>query len=368
MNAPQFTGERYVPGQGGAQIAYEHLHRYLFARRWAREKLVLDVAAGTGYGSALLAKAARRVWAMDLDAEAVRCARAFSGSENLLFLTGEATCLPFSNASMELVVALEVLEHVSNPEALVRELARVVRADGVVVISTPDKAIYSDARQYTNPFHVHEFYFEELVALLGRHFSHVQLMRQQIRAGSLIVADGGPAQGFEIMTDPPPDRQRSPVQPMFLLAICGAKAPGDPPPASSAFLDLTDALEMEWRQEIAKLNNEILELGRWSGKLQKEMSDRDRTILAQQKEFEERTRWALSLQQEIERRDHALVQLQKEFEERTRWALSLQNEVAVREQRLNQMNDQLRQIGEHLGRIRRAFLYRVLSKLGILPK
>ena len=70
MKPPAFTGERFIPGEGGAQIAYEHLHRYLFAMRWARGRRVLDVAAGSGYGAALLARVAEAVWALDLDAQA----------------------------------------------------------------------------------------------------------------------------------------------------------------------------------------------------------------------------------------------------------------------------------------------------------
>ena len=44
---PDFTGERYVPGVAG-EIAYEHWHRYAFARRFAAGRRVLDVGCGTG--------------------------------------------------------------------------------------------------------------------------------------------------------------------------------------------------------------------------------------------------------------------------------------------------------------------------------
>ncbi len=75
MSVPEFTGERYIPGQGGFQLAYEHLHRYLFASRWAQGKSVLDVGAGVGYGSLTLARTARCVCAVDADPASLRYAR-----------------------------------------------------------------------------------------------------------------------------------------------------------------------------------------------------------------------------------------------------------------------------------------------------
>jgi len=57
----EWTGERYVPGMEGAEIGYEHLHRYAFATQFVRNKRVLDLASGEGYGSHLLAKTAKQV-------------------------------------------------------------------------------------------------------------------------------------------------------------------------------------------------------------------------------------------------------------------------------------------------------------------
>ena len=65
-----FTGERFVPGCAG-EIAYEHWHRYAFARQFVAGKRVLDAACGEGYGSALLASVAASVVGVDIDAPAV---------------------------------------------------------------------------------------------------------------------------------------------------------------------------------------------------------------------------------------------------------------------------------------------------------
>ena len=184
MTALEFTGERYVPGMGGAQMAYEHLHRYLFAMRWARDRSVLDVASGAGYGAGLLAHAASVVFALELEGTSIVHARSVSAAPNLFFIQGDASAIPAAARSFGLVVALEILEHVAKQEELVGELARVVRSDGIVLISTPNRASYSDARNYSNPFHLHEFYRDDFLALLKRHFDFVELLHQHVRAGS----------------------------------------------------------------------------------------------------------------------------------------------------------------------------------------
>jgi ubiquinone/menaquinone biosynthesis C-methylase UbiE len=365
MESLEFTGERYVPGQGGPQIAYEHLHRYLFAMRWARGQEVLDVAAGAGYGGSLLAKVACRVWELDLDRPALAHARAAYSDANLVFIQADATALPVRPAKMGLVVAFEVLEHVEDQESLVREAARVARSDGMVLISTPNKAVYSDARDYRNPFHTHEFYREEFLALLKRHFQHVHLVQQQVRAGSLIVPEGPSERDHEILVQPLPEEGATAVEPMYMLAVCTLDRPPVLPPAGSAYLDVADKLLGDWThrlddalQEIEKLNREVLKLGIWGRSLDEKVQDRDQVI----RELQGKMAW------EMAERDRMISNLQREFEERGRWALSLENDVKDRDDRILRTNAELSRVASHLARIRHAPLYRVLCRLGVLPK
>ena len=346
MTTREFTGERFIPGQGGAMIAYEHLHRYAFAARWAPGKRILDVATGSGWGAALLAGRAAAVWAIDIDIASLRCAAGQYGGANILFIQADGAGLPFPDRSMDLVVAFEVLEHVKEQENLVQELARVTSPDGLVLISTPDKATYSDARGYCNPFHVSEFYRGDFLRLLNANFRSVRLLRQQVRAGSLIEPDEGRAHQVEILTAPPPEPAGPSVEPMYLLALCSREDMDYPLIDASAYLDPTDRLLEEWRREVDKL-------GAWGRSLEGEVSRRDGTIAELQREFEERSRWAVSLQQEVE--------------ERNRWAFSLEREVADRDATIRRVSGALDEAAQHLKRIRHAFLYRVLRRLRLLP-
>ncbi len=365
MTSQEFTGERFLPGQGGYQLAYEHLHRYLFAARWARGKRVLDVATGAGYGAALLAAEASRVWALDLHGLTVSWARENYGRDNLLFLQGDATRLPIQTASVDIVVALEVLEHLENQEGLVQELARVTATGGLVLISTPDKSTYSEARDRPNPFHLHEFHKEEFHAFLARHFAEVHLLAQQVRAGSLITRNSESQGDSEIIVLSPSGEKRRGVEPTYLLALCSREPGSLAVPPGSAYLDPTDGLFAEVKDEISRLNGEIEKLGSWCHDLEREVALRDETVRELQdhlRALEER------LTQEVGQRDRTIRDLQQEFEDRTRWALSLVEDVKTRDRQLEHANSELRRVGDHLARIRHALLYRTLCRLGILPE
>jgi hypothetical protein len=373
----EFTGERFIPGHGGPQLAYEHWHRYLYARRWARGADVLDLATGAGYGAALLAATARHVWALDLDAAAL--ARARAAHADVSFLRADVSRLPFAAARMDLVVALEVLEHVDDPEQLIREAARVVRPGGVVLVSTPNKSVYTDARDYRNPFHRREFYRDEFRDLLRQHFRWVQIVEQQVRAGSLITAGETPGGGSEIFTRPLTAGGTVPAAPMYFVAVCAPQQPPGILPPDSAYLDPSDALFEEGQRrleqastEIEKLNAEIRDLGNWAQALGRQVEElqeciglRDQTIRELQQE----------MAQEIASRDEGIRRLQadcdglrRDFDERGQWAQSLAGDVAARDETIRRTQAELENVSGHLLRIRQAFVYRMLRRLGLLPQ
>ncbi len=176
----EFTGERFLPGVAG-EIAYEHWHRYAFALRYARGKRVLDAACGEGYGSALLAGVAAAVTGVDIDAAAVDHARSvYAGRPNLRYETGSVAALPLPDAAVDVVVSFETIEHLpaADQPAMLAEFARVLAPGGVLVISSPNKLRYSDARNYANPFHLHELYRDDLARALDVHFPHRRWFHQ----------------------------------------------------------------------------------------------------------------------------------------------------------------------------------------------
>ena len=182
-----FSGERYVPSVGD-QIQHEHYHRYLFAAGLCVGKDVLDVACGEGYGTALIGTVARRAYGIDNDPKTIEHARRSYGSETVTYAVGDVLAIPVEDESIDVVVCFETLEHVDDHDRLLAECARVLRPGGLLVLSTPDRDVYS-AEGAHNEFHVREVDSDEFRALLRRHFAHSAFGGQRSDLGSAISFD-----------------------------------------------------------------------------------------------------------------------------------------------------------------------------------
>jgi GT2 family glycosyltransferase/SAM-dependent methyltransferase len=183
----EFTGERYVPSQPG-EIRIEHMHRYAWVLPLTVGKDVLDLACGEGYGSRMLALAgARSVVGVDLSAQAVsHASRAYAAVGRLRFMQGDAAEMPLADASVDVVVSFETLEHHDRHDEMMREVRRVLRPDGLLVMSSPNRPVY-DALIHRNEFHLKELDLDEFSALLHRHFDQVVVLGQRLAVGSAIV-------------------------------------------------------------------------------------------------------------------------------------------------------------------------------------
>jgi O-antigen biosynthesis protein len=181
-----FTGERFHPDRAG-EMWFEHWHRYLAVTPLVAGKRVLDIASGEGYGSAQLASVAAMVTGVDVSTDAINHAKAqYAAVSNLRFVQGSCDAIPLAAASVDVVVSFETLEHIAEHDAFLREIKRVLTPDGLLIISTPNKAEYTDARGYQNEFHVKELYLAEFETLLAANFSHTKLFGQRNGFHSLI--------------------------------------------------------------------------------------------------------------------------------------------------------------------------------------
>jgi SAM-dependent methyltransferase len=192
-----FTGERFLPSCSG-EIAYEHWHRYAFARRFAAGKRVLDAACGEGYGTALLGAVAASVVGIDIDSATIDHARAAYGEgSRIRFVAASCSDLPLPSACVDVVVSFETIEHLEAAEQpdMLSEFARVLAPDGILVISSPNKSLYSDARDYVNPFHLQELYRDDLARLLRARFPAQRWYHQRLAFWSGIWAERGEEHG-----------------------------------------------------------------------------------------------------------------------------------------------------------------------------
>ena len=219
----EFTGERFTP-ECVREIAYEHWHRYAWAAQLVRGKQVLDAACGEGYGSYLLSREADQVTAVDIDQSTIEHAlRRYAGA-NIEFRQADCTKLPLADDSVDVVVSFETLEHLDEQDQLLAEFRRVLRPDGFLLISSPDKRTYSDETGYDNPYHVRELYRPEFETLLQRHFPVYRLFGQKLMFVSALWSLEGQGESECLMTEG--DRlesgSRPQLPPLYFLAVAAA--------------------------------------------------------------------------------------------------------------------------------------------------
>ncbi|MDB5305643.1 MAG: Lipopolysaccharide biosynthesis protein, partial [Phycisphaerales bacterium] len=261
----KFTGERYIPSLS-PEISYEHWHRYVFTAELAAGKSVLDIASGEGYGSHFIARVAERVVGIDLDPEAVAHAARQYARPNLEFRAGSVDAIPIEGRGVfDMVVSFETIEHVGE-EAQSRfceEVVRLLKPNGILLVSTPDKAAYSDAPKYHNEFHRREFYKGEFVELLSRFFPSVRLFGQKVYAGSHVWRlEGTQSPLGEYQLAHSEDRFRPATadlkQPLYLLAVC-SNAAGDAP-GDSVLIDASGLTTPVLRQDLSDTMQAVCDL------------------------------------------------------------------------------------------------------------
>jgi ubiquinone/menaquinone biosynthesis C-methylase UbiE len=177
----EFTGERVVPGKTPQTIYDEHIYRYIFAASLAENKLVLDVACGTGYGVGYMTeKGAGEVVGVDISMLAVDYAQERLGRNNKAsFVCADAIRLPFVDNAFDIVVSFETIEHIRQCRKFLAECRRVLKENGLLICSTPNRRIFSpNLAKPINTFHVKEFWPEEFYRLLRRYFADITLYGQ----------------------------------------------------------------------------------------------------------------------------------------------------------------------------------------------
>lgn len=185
----KWTGERFLPDvEGDVQI--EHMHRYHVASRLAQGKRVLDIACGEGYGSNVLADVALSVIGVDISTEAILHAQHKYNKSNLNFIQGDCATIPLRDNSVDLVVSFETIEHHDRHLEFILEIKRVLKNNGLLIISSPDKKEYSDLTGHENQFHVKELYYPEFKSLITDNFKYHTMLGQRIKYGSYITPLG----------------------------------------------------------------------------------------------------------------------------------------------------------------------------------
>lgn len=146
---------------------------YIFAYPLVIGRCVLEVGCSSGYGSWLLIKKkAERVLALDLDpTKFSQISQLHTQYHNFNVLAMDAQRLGIKDHNFEVATYFEVIEHVRQPDMLLSEIRRVLRKDGVLLLTTPNRAVRLRPLQSPwNPEHLREYTLKTLHKKLQNHF------------------------------------------------------------------------------------------------------------------------------------------------------------------------------------------------------
>ncbi len=176
--------ERMVPEFHKGTLTYaEHITRYDSAKSLVNNKIVLDIASGSGYGTKILASKAKYVYGVDVNQKAINYAKKMYNAKNIEYLVGDGEKIPLENDSVDLVTTFETIEHIKDYRKFLDEVSRVLKDEGMAIVSTPNDLEFAEG----NHFHLHEFTYNELKGLLKKHFKHID---SYFQATSKFVALG----------------------------------------------------------------------------------------------------------------------------------------------------------------------------------
>ncbi len=170
------TGERTLPDVPEENYWYR---RHLVVYEWIADRCrgldVVDMACGEGYGTAALARRAARVTGVDANPEAYEHARLKYAAPGVRF---ERDLVDRYAEDCDVVVFLQTIEHVQDPEAVLRHLRGMLRAGGTAYVSTPNVLTLAPqgAERSGNPWHLREYRAEEFRELCERCFDEVELL------------------------------------------------------------------------------------------------------------------------------------------------------------------------------------------------
>lgn len=145
---------------------------YEFAVDFIRDKITADIGCADGYGTHYLAGFSKYTTGVDYSEATLEVAREkHAAIRNLEFRASKVPPIPLEDNSMEVVTAFQFIEHIHDRKAFMEDVKRVLKPGGIFICTTPNNKM-SIAR---NPFHVHEYTFDEMRSEAVSVFKNIEL-------------------------------------------------------------------------------------------------------------------------------------------------------------------------------------------------
>ncbi|WP_051666593.1 bifunctional 2-polyprenyl-6-hydroxyphenol methylase/3-demethylubiquinol 3-O-methyltransferase UbiG [Pedobacter sp. R20-19] len=246
-----WTGERLETHIYSENMS-EHLHRYAFAMQFIENKVILDIACGEGYGSNLMAKKAKKVYGVDIDYKTIEKAYIKYNYQNLEFQVGATDSIPIPSNSIDIVISFETIEHHDKHEQMLSEIKRVLKTNGILIISSPDKKYYSEETGHNNEFHIKELYKDEFKLLVNSFFKYTTFYNQKYISGSILLPEVN-GNGFNFYSGYYDNLNVDiSINPIYNLAIASDQVFAEPKPS---FFYNENVLESTRREVSESLKN-----------------------------------------------------------------------------------------------------------------
>jgi ubiquinone/menaquinone biosynthesis C-methylase UbiE len=359
----KFTGEFFIPpnaddaNNNNSELEIEHKQRYLSIVKLVEGKTVLDIACGEGYGAHILSSKARLAVGVDINPDLVEHAGRKYKQENLRYLRGSVERIPLESDSVDIVISFETMEHVDAEIQLqfVMEVKRVLKADGVFIVSTPNKKNYTDRYNHHNSFHIHELNEDAFTELLTARFGHVRLYHQGLEVSSLILNKEDYLLQKPV-TMVPVSKDAYHFESKYLIGLCS-----DLPEAiATSIASIVPESEKSYFQlidRILQLQREVEELGAWGTRssaeveaLSKEKAALELSAARSEGEVKTLTEEVKTLTEEAKTLTEEAKTLTEEVAELTRERTALIDSLGLARKNINYYSDVIRKMQEDLAR------------------
>jgi ubiquinone/menaquinone biosynthesis C-methylase UbiE len=171
--------ENFQSNQESYLLYLMHVATYKYSLSYLTKKRVLDYGCGSGYGTASVSDVCAQITGVDISTEAIAHAKNHFNASNLSYLQierAEVAPLPFPDSSFDVVLSFQVIEHVEDVSAYLREIERVLTPGGYVLIATPDRSSrLFPFQEPWNMWHLREYSQSQLYNILTQYFSNVNV-------------------------------------------------------------------------------------------------------------------------------------------------------------------------------------------------
>lgn len=327
----EFTGERFLPELDiDSEIAVFHYQRYKSIVDICRGKIVLDAACGEGYGSRMLSDTAEKVYGIDIDEKTIQVASQKYKRDNLKFKQGSVGGLQFADDSFDIVISYETIEHVNADlqKQFINEIYRVLKPEGILVMSSPDKLNYSDIPNFTNKFHVNELYFDEFERLLKSRFDNIDFYYQGRVCNSYIFE---PGKSVAEISNEVRLREADQTQAEYIIAVCSNRK-------------ITERIEnviCDVDNKYYKMKRKIIELKKIIGNPIDIIEQKENYINEQREMLEQRDNEIREINGVIEQKENYIDEQRKMLEQRD---VKIRETNGIIEQKENYINEQRRML------------------------